>query len=43
MDQEILKMTEMALAPLGTEDQEIFKLFIAFLQEAYAELIREPL
>jgi hypothetical protein len=39
MDQEILKMTETALAPLGAEDQELFKLFIASLQEAYAELI----
>jgi hypothetical protein len=43
MDHEILKLTATALAPLGTEDQELFKLFIASFQEAYAELTQDPL
>ncbi|KAA1132956.1 zinc ion binding [Puccinia graminis f. sp. tritici] len=36
-------MTDAALAPLGPEDRDLFKLFIASLQEAYGELYRDPL
>ncbi|KAA1132944.1 hypothetical protein PGTUg99_006133 [Puccinia graminis f. sp. tritici] len=36
-------MTDAALEPLGPEDREFFKLFIASLQEAYGELYRDPL
>ncbi|KAA1132980.1 zinc ion binding [Puccinia graminis f. sp. tritici] len=43
MRQDMLKVTDTALVPLGPEDWDLFKLFIASLQEAYCDLNRNPL